>query len=276
MILLCEKCNEPLSITDARIRRDFALIKTICPECRKKFKKQLHPDEIDLKDFQKQFYSCEFCGSANVKIRDERKVNDQGRTDFEHFTTLPPNQTGIHVTCLDCRKTKRKISEYRFLKDIEEVKTEEKETKTPQELVEKKREIIVCPTCDAQIDGAKKFCDICGQELYCDECKEYIRAGAGFCHGCGKKVQAGTKPDVAKKPKIETSSEKVVDETMEPPKERFEKAPKRTCPHCDANLDDSPAEILFCPKCGQRLKCAQCGSDLAEGAHFCFVCGKAV
>lgn len=281
MIHTCEKCQQaPLSVIDARVRREFAILKLQCPTCRKKVKKQYHPDEIDLNDLQKEIYTCTFCGSSNVKIRDERKVNEYGQTEFSHFTTLPDTQTGIHVTCLACRRTKRKVVEYKFLQQVEAEPAKAEPPKVAPEA--KVKEIIVCPTCHTHMDGSEKFCDICGQELYCDKCNEYIRANAAFCHECGDTVQMGKAPEVPAEapapasPPPETAPEPVAQETMEPPKEKFEQTPVRTCPLCEENLDDHPPDIIFCPKCGQRMNCQKCNAELIEGARYCFKCGTAV
>ena len=48
------------------------------------------------------------------------------------------------------------------------------------------------------------------------------------------------------------------------------------CPFCNAQIEkstDSPA--FFCDKCGQNLKCSNCGSVVVtSGSKFCMTCGS--
>ena len=51
--------------------------------------------------------------------------------------------------------------------------------------------IGVCHNCGGQLTDEHRYCTICGQEVKCDKCGEYIQAGAIFCNACGDKVKLG-------------------------------------------------------------------------------------
>jgi len=61
--------------------------------------------------------------------------------------------------------------------------------------------LVICPSCNAQIPSASKFCSNCGKSLSamptqpsqvptekCKNCGEILPTGAKFCHDCGTKV----------------------------------------------------------------------------------------
>jgi len=63
----------------------------------------------------------------------------------------------------------------------------------------------------------------------------------------------------------------------------------RICPACEADLNDYPSDITFCPFCGSNLRreeenilepevkfCANCGSQLRPKTSFCSNCGKKI
>ena len=81
-------------------------------------------------------------------------------------------------------------------------------------------------------------------EAVCPACGTRLPAGAKFCFGCGKKVEA--EPALAENEMI--------------------------CPKCG----EKTVKGKFCLNCGAMLvnKCMKCGAEMPEGAKFCNECGN--
>ncbi|MCP4660855.1 MAG: zinc ribbon domain-containing protein [bacterium] len=61
-------------------------------------------------------------------------------------------------------------------------------------------------------------------------------------------------------------------ETRPTPEDRAPVVTGENCPHCDVTLRPRPGQ-QYCPECGKRIVCSECGRKLRPEAGFCTGCG---
>ncbi|MBE6502173.1 MAG: zinc-ribbon domain-containing protein [Methanobrevibacter thaueri] len=114
--------------------------------------------------------------------------------------------------------------------------------------------MVKCKNCGEEIDN-KNFCPKCGTKneiMICPSCESELDDDDIFCPECGEKI---------KDEPSEEKTEDAPDEKEEAPDEKEDKTGKtedkkeskelKTCPHCNTKIEDEDAE--YCLECGKPI-----------------------
>lgn len=117
--------------------------------------------------------------------------------------------------------------------------------------------MVKCKNCGEEIDK-KNFCPKCGTKneiMICPSCESELDDDDIFCPECGEKIK-----DEPSEEKTEETSEEE-EKTEDAPDEKEDKTEKtedkkeskelKTCPHCNTKIDDDDAE--YCLECGKPI-----------------------
>jgi rRNA maturation endonuclease Nob1 len=122
--------------------------------------------------------------------------------------------------------------------------------------------MVKCKNCGEEIEE-KKFCPKCGTKneiILCPSCNSQLDEDDIFCPECGEKIkddEETSEESSEKEPDEETESdeepeENETEEEKEPEKtEEQSQKIVRTCPHCNTEIDEEDAE--YCLECGKPI-----------------------
>ena len=125
-------------------------------------------------------------------------------------------------------------------------------------------EMVKCKNCGEEIEE-KNFCPKCGTKndiILCPSCNSQLEEEDIFCPECGEKIKDD---EELKEESSDNEEEKTPDEKPEDEEQEEEKTPdekhdetketskkeSRICPHCNAKIDEEDAE--YCLECGNPI-----------------------
>ena len=126
----------------------------------------------------------------SVKLNSALKsLGNQKKEEYEKL-----GEAYFKLCCENEEKAVPELEE--FTAHLKELISQEKEL---QEQIQKIKNVVYCPNCNAELPGESKFCNVCGTEIklvqkeprgkVCKSCGAQLENDQKFCTECGAKIE---------------------------------------------------------------------------------------
>ena len=139
----------------------------------------------------------------SVKLNSALKsLGNQKKEEYEKL-----GEAYFRLCCEEKEKTAPELEE--FITHLKGLISQEKEL---QEQIQKIKNVVYCPNCNAELPGESKFCNVCGTEIklvrkeprgkVCKNCGARLEDDQRFCTECGAKIESTGGTDGAEEERV--------------------------------------------------------------------------